>query len=762
MAMGPCASATVVNLRCWKIGLKLSYKSVELAKPAISSNLNPKESFERQSVCEFRVLGLAGREIFCSEAAMTTIVSTSDALTAALKSAKAGDTIELAPGNYSYLTLNNVTGVHLTSEFSDNEATVNGIDIVNSPGIGIDHLNITQNSGLNGGITIQNSNSATLDHLNIAGVAGSEAANGIFIESSTGVTVENSSIHNFMSGLGHLKADGLTVNNNTFSDLINDGIRGGGSSNVTINGNTFTDFHQAMYAHNDAIQFWTSNTTNSTHDLTITNNSFVRGDGTPVQGIFLGNELNIPYQNIIITGNSIVGGAFQGISVDDAQNLHLSGNMVDGFTDMVSWIEVENSIGVSLSNNASTSYIIANDQNLNENSDLKLVQPAVGDASALQYWQAHGGTPSAADLSSTSMAVGAENIIGSSGDDIITGSTVQSTMVGGDGADTLVSVGGADVLTGGAGKDLFEFMAMPKSMATITDFTKGDDTLDLRSLLGNYHGSDPVADGWVKFAITLGSMTVYVDPDGPGTADAFVAVAKLTSVAAPLTAGVDWLFSSSGSALAPSAAGGAVFTAGNSGQTLQGGAGNDTITATGGSNYLRGGLGNDSIQGGIGFDDINGNQGNDTIDGGFSGGDWLLGGQGDDLITAHHNSNILYGNLGNDTLVGGNGGDILRGGQGDDSIVGGAGNDFISGDRGNDTESGGAGADIFHGSSGQGIDRVLDFNLTQGDRVELDVGTTYTVSQVGADTVIDMGNGDEMILAGVKLATLTGNWIFEG
>jgi hypothetical protein len=82
------------------------------------------------------------------------------------------------------------------------------------------------------------------------------------------------------------------------------------------------------------------------------------------------------------------------------------------------------------------------------------------------------------------------------------------------------------------------------------------------------------------------------------------------------------------------------------------------------------------------------------------------------------------------------------------------------------TESGGAGADIFHGSQDAGIDRVLDFNLAEGDRVMLDPGTTFTVSQVGNDTVIDMGaiNGqpNQMILVGVPMSTLTGNWIFEG
>ena len=209
------------------------------------------------------------------------------------------------------------------------------------------------------------------------------------------------------------------------------------------------------------------------------------------------------------------------------------------------------------------------------------------------------------------------------------------------------------------------------------------------------------------------------------------------------------------------AASGQVINGAAGGDTIQAPESNDTISGgSGGANYLRGNGGDDSIIGGALFDDINGNKGDDTIDGGSGGGDWLVGGQGSDLITAHTGDGLLYGNLGNDTLIGGSGNEIIRGGQGDDSLSGGPGNDFISGDRGNDTESGGPGADIFHTSSGAGLDRVLDFHLAEGDRVQLDPGTTFTVSQVGADTVIDLGAGDQLILVGVQMSTLTNGWIF--
>ena len=181
---------------------------------------------------------------------------------------------------------------------------------------------------------------------------------------------------------------------------------------------------------------------------------------------------------------------------------------------------------------------------------------------------------------------------------------------------------------------------------------------------------------------------------------------------------------------------------------------------------LQGGLGDDTLMGGAGFDNFQGNQGDDSESGG-AGADIVVGGQGNDVQHGDDGDDVVWGNLGNDTLDGGNGADQVRGGQGDDSISGGAGNDFVSGDRGNDTESGGTGADLFHGSQDAGIDRVLDFNQGEGDRVELDPGTTYMLSQVGADTVIDMGPSaggapNQMILVGVQLSTLKDGWIFEG
>ena len=203
------------------------------------------------------------------------------------------------------------------------------------------------------------------------------------------------------------------------------------------------------------------------------------------------------------------------------------------------------------------------------------------------------------------------------------------------------------------------------------------------------------------------------------------------------------------------------FMGDNDAETVNAGGGNDVIVGGGGQDFLRGDDGDDRIAGGADFDDVHGNMGNDTVSGG-TGGDWVVGGKGDDVVYGDEGGDVLLGNLGADTCEGGVGDDVVRGGQDDDIVSGGAGDDFVSGDRGNDTISGGSGADRFHTFGEAGIDRVTDFNRGEGDRVELFAGTTFTLAQVGADTVINMTGGGQMILVGVSMSSLTGDWIVGG
>lgn len=197
---------------------------------------------------------------------------------------------------------------------------------------------------------------------------------------------------------------------------------------------------------------------------------------------------------------------------------------------------------------------------------------------------------------------------------------------------------------------------------------------------------------------------------------------------------------------------------------LLGGPGADNLVGVmGAANYIRGGDGSDTITGADGFNDVNGNKGDDVIIGRSRTGDWLLGGQGNDQIDASASGghNILNGNMGLDTVTGGSFGDTLRGGQGDDVIRGGAGGDLIFGDLGVNTISGGAGADTFHNGAGAARDIVTDFNVVEGDRVQIDAGLTYAASQMGGNVEVAVSNGDVIVLQGVSLSALGNGWLVQ-
>jgi serralysin len=197
------------------------------------------------------------------------------------------------------------------------------------------------------------------------------------------------------------------------------------------------------------------------------------------------------------------------------------------------------------------------------------------------------------------------------------------------------------------------------------------------------------------------------------------------------------------------------------GNFLRGEAGGDMINGWAGDDIIYGGDGNDMISGGEGFDQINGNLGVDVAYGG-NGTDWVAGGQGDDQLFGDAGDDIVYGNLGNDVVYGGAGADIVRGGQGNDVVSGDDGDDWLAGDRGSDNISGGKGADIFYSFAGAGLDLITDFNRAEGDRIQLDPGQAHTVYQSGANTIIDLGNGDQIILANYTATNLSGDWLIGG
>ena len=200
---------------------------------------------------------------------------------------------------------------------------------------------------------------------------------------------------------------------------------------------------------------------------------------------------------------------------------------------------------------------------------------------------------------------------------------------------------------------------------------------------------------------------------------------------------------------------------------MVGTAGADSIAGDDLANSITGLAGADTLSGGDGDDTINGNQGHDTIEGnagadvlfGASGDDTVLGGKDEDLIKGGGGKDALsgqgaddriFGGAGNDELYGGAGDDVLSGGAGNDRLKGGDGRDRLIGGTGDDTLVGGNGLDRFVFNTGDGDDKIVNFedgldliNLKRTGETFADLTITDTA---GGDVLIEYGVDDTILV----------------
>ena len=294
-----------------------------------------------------------------------------------LSGAKAGQVIRMKPGVYSHLVINGFHGdATLTSFDPGQPAVLTDLSINNSSGLTLTGLNLDNSSYPMNPVAptntlafqVLNSQKITLSHLDVHGSPTGTLAtdeSGVLIRFSKYVTVEYSDFHNLHNGLEQADNKWLIVRANHFHHLRDDGLRGGGSSNVLVEGNHCDSNHPdgpADTDHPDCIQFWTSNTKQSAHDIVIINNTYDRGDGFPTQGIHIRDEVgSLPFQRVTVKGNIVKGALYNGIEVFGAQDVTISGNQVCQLKGQQSWIVARHTDRVTVTNNSAPriAYIVS-------------------------------------------------------------------------------------------------------------------------------------------------------------------------------------------------------------------------------------------------------------------------------------------------------------------------------------------------------------------------------------------------------------------
>ncbi|HEX5355258.1 MAG TPA: ExeM/NucH family extracellular endonuclease [Aquabacterium sp.] len=102
-----------------------------------------------------------------------------------------------------------------------------------------------------------------------------------------------------------------------------------------------------------------------------------------------------------------------------------------------------------------------------------------------------------------------KQITGTSRGDLITGTAGDDRITGGE---------GADLITGGAGRDVFVYNSLRDALDAITDFTPGEDRIDLRTLAASLRASNPGVDllsaGFIQLTDTSAGVQIRIDTDG--------------------------------------------------------------------------------------------------------------------------------------------------------------------------------------------------------------------------------------------------------
>lgn len=317
------------------------------------------------------------------------------AIHAMIAAAKPGAVIALPPGAYVEQRVTTLNPTATVTVKGGPGVTINGLGIDKSSNITFDTLEFTSATRTGLAINVGDSHDIALNNLNVH--SATPGLSGVTLRDGSNLSLTNTEIHDLGTGIQLLNVEGAKVLNNHIHDINGDGFKSGNSNNVLVDGNLLENLTFVTGDHPDAIQFMTPGQTAGNHDIAITNNVYRRGTAVAgAQGIFLGNESNVPYQNVTITGNQIVGGMYRGISVSVGGDVTIKNNFVQGFADMSSGIFVDSISGTATIDGNVTSSAPAVDVGVTPKSTGKVAitntktvaAAAVGDVKAATAWLA--------------------------------------------------------------------------------------------------------------------------------------------------------------------------------------------------------------------------------------------------------------------------------------------------------------------------------------------------------------------------------------
>lgn len=273
----------------------------------------------------------------------------------AVKAAEAGAVIQLAEGVYGALTIKGLAarGVRLVGE----GVTLAGLRVLGSSGLTFEGFSADLAAG--GLVQIDASSQIVL-----AGLTSRNARlYGVSILRSQDVRVIEADIADVKDGVQGANSRGVLVERCKIRRFRADGINMCGVSDLKVIGNDVSESAATPTAHPDGLQLHTASANAPAENIEVIGNTFRRGAGQRFQGVFITDQANgaKPYRNVTIRDNVIEGGMWNGIMVASASGVEITGNTVQPYTDMDSWIRIASCSGVRLEGNAYTKLVLEGD-----------------------------------------------------------------------------------------------------------------------------------------------------------------------------------------------------------------------------------------------------------------------------------------------------------------------------------------------------------------------------------------------------------------
>ncbi|MGO1077788.1 calcium-binding protein [Inquilinus sp. CA228] len=317
-------------------------------------------------------------------------------------------------------------------------------------------------------------------------------------------------------------------------------------------------------------------------------------------------------------------------------------------------------------------------------------------------------------------------IVGNGGNNTLSGGLGDDIIVGGDGSDDLYGGAGKDRVYGGEGRDFLYVSSEDLIYSELYDGGDGIDALNFEYKSGSrdidIRGLSIIDIEWISVSYDNlvasseqinGLSQIYGTRSFSGQ-NIKIADSGIIDLSNSSITNVNFFLSDEGNTLNLS----------------------NSSADFAYSYFIQGGRGNDIVFGNEYTETIYGGAGDDVLTGGISG-------------AGIRSGDYMFGDLGNDTLYGGAGRDGLYGGSGNDGLIGG---------RDNDGLEGGDGADrfIFTGV-GDGLDTIMDFSSSQGDRLVFTGLLHGTFSYLGAASFTGGGNSQARFAAGQLFVDTDGN-----